>query len=93
MNYDIVTGVKIHLKGPTKLQARIAVGKKIGGIAGIKAAWHFTGPNFRSNDHTEVSVAIGAATVNVGVYDKRTKSAAEYIYPLHCVGRIKTTAY
>lgn len=105
MKYDPANQVQIILTGEALRAARKEVRKnkaaqyvKAGKsrIAAALAAYRetrdFKGPRFVASGGVTLFVAIGNATVNVGVHDSGKRSAQEYVYPLHSVGRVRTTA-
>lgn len=79
--------VKIHLKGAALRRAKIDSFRR--GLLTLRGALKFTGPEFKEDAHSCLSVAIGAGTVNVTVNLPGAGSAIEYVYPLDTVGRIR----
>lgn len=106
MKYDTVKSVQIILSGEALRNARREVRKtkttklrneatsRVAAALAPLQAWldtrSFKGPHFRANHENSLTVAVGAATVNVGYYGRH--GAGEYMYPLHTVARIKTIA-
>lgn len=102
MRYDQADGVQIILTGESLKAARREVRKAkaaalvrdgAGRLPARIKAWletrDFKGPRFNAKG-AKVFVAIGAATVNVGVHFNG--ACTEYVYPLHTVARVRTTA-
>jgi hypothetical protein len=103
MHYDPANQVQIILTGTSLNAARKEVRKnkaaqyRKAGKSRIGAALQayretrdFKGPRFQSNASTKLFVAVGAATVNVGVHSGGV--CQEYVYPLSTVGRVRITA-
>jgi hypothetical protein len=92
MRFDTVTRVQIHLRKRQALKAALALYSQ--GKIGFWAIFSYTGPDFIGDNHpdpemhTGLEVATGHTTVNVVT----GYGAAEYVYPLSTVVRIKIVA-
>lgn len=102
MKYDQANQVQIILTGEALKNARREVrknkaaqyrkagkGRVASAVAAYRDTREFKGPRFVTGNG-KLFVAIGAATVNVGVYGNGTSQ--EYVYPLSTVGRVRITA-